>query len=131
MRSIAPSLWGSSAWRYLDTVVSGTADLESMADDELERVLKFWEWLILPCDECMKNYTAFLSDHPVDEITSNSAYARWYELLKESVSRHTAKQPTTPPPQQNNGRGCRSCSAMVRIPPTRRGGVHFMRRFNR
>ena len=97
MISQDPKVWGPHAWTFLDNIVTSFPNDLTSADTEadVERMFNFWNYLYLPCKECMVHYIEFLASYPIEKVNNKSSYEAWYNLLKIHVFQHKQSQQPT------------------------------------
>lgn len=94
MISQDPKLWGPHTWIFLDSVVASFPNelISSETEADVERMFNFWNYLYLPCKECMVHYIEFLAANPIETVNNRSSYEAWYHLLKKNVFQHKQSQ---------------------------------------
>lgn len=77
-RNLRPDRWGSSAWKFIDSVVDGYD--EKPTRRETTELTNFLTSLatVMPCDKCRESFSEYLHDKPIKKVAnSKKAVRKW------------------------------------------------------
>jgi Erv1 / Alr family len=81
-----PSVWGPSAWSFLDAVTAGYPDVAMLS--EQMAMMGFLEGLgtALPCERCRSNFKRFAAEQPPGlAVWGKRGLAMWLSDLKQQI----------------------------------------------
>lgn len=82
---IYKNIWGPSTWLYLHTVTLTYPDNPSYQDKL--KYINFFNNIILPCEECEKDFKLLLKKHPIEHnVSSKNKLIHWLIKIHNIVN---------------------------------------------
>jgi hypothetical protein len=85
-----PSVWGSSAWRFLHCISMTYPEKPSLQDKQDMAFFLYSIGPILPCKLCRPTYKDYVHTHPF-QLSSRRALTRWMIDLHNHVNQRLHK----------------------------------------
>lgn len=91
--NINPSLWGSSAWRFMHYITLSYPDNPTKQDKQNIYTFFIVTQKLLPCEKCRNEFDNKLKENPLDDdvLSSRTNLVKWLLLLHNNVNKSLGK----------------------------------------
>lgn len=87
MHSFLPTIWGSSFWMVMESVLFSFSPDEFVVSHEDVKLLLYLYSRIIPCDECRADYNEFLTEFTIEKASESiENYSEFLFRLRSKIN---------------------------------------------